>query len=236
MALRKRRSRADASAQTEGEASSAETTDQSAEEPRRPGPWDASEVEPDDAHLDFGGIRVPILADCAVRLDQETKTKRIIAVSILRGGDVLQVRAFAAPRSGGLWDENRTSILEQTANQGGKVEEVAGRFGQELQSRLQVAGKDGAPPRMRQVRFAGVEGPRWLVHAVFTTEKPGQPDWTALEEVLDGIVVDRGTDAMPAGGMLTLRPPEQTPSSIATTALGPKPETLEPGARITEVR
>ena len=120
------------------------------------------------------------------------------------------------------------------AAQGGVVEEVDGRYGSELHARLQIAGKEGAPARTRYVRFTGVEGPRWLVHAVFNSETPGGPRWDALEETLESIVVVRGTDAMPAGAMLTLRPPEQPPA--AEGASEPDVESLEPGARITEVR
>jgi hypothetical protein len=204
--------------------------------PDRPGPRDASEIEEGGTYLDFGGLRIPALPGSTIRLEQDSSIKRIVAVTVLRDGASLQVRAFAAPRSGGMWEENRTSILEQVAAQSGAVEEVDGRYGRELHARLQVPGKDGAPARTRWVRFTGIDGPRWLVHAVFTSEAPGGPDWDALEEVLESIVVVRGSDAMPAGAMLTLRPPEQPPAAAAEEQAVPDTESLEPGARITEVR
>lgn len=232
MAFRKKRDQqaeADAAAVTDGAA------EETAEE-ERPGPRDSSEVDEGGAYLDFGGLRIPALPGSTIRLEQDPNIKRIVAVTVLRDGGSLQVRAFAAPRSGGMWEENRSSILEQVAAQGGAVEQVDGRYGRELHARLQMAGKEGAPPRTRYVRFTGIEGPRWLVHAVFNSETPGGPRWTALEEVLDSIVVVRGTDAMPAGALLTLRPPEQPPAAAAEGAPEPEVESLEPGARITEVR
>jgi hypothetical protein len=221
----------------QADADAAALVDEAAEETveERPGPRDASEVDEGGAYLDFGGLRIPALPGSTIRLEQDPNIKRIVAVTVLRDGGSLQVRAFAAPRSGGMWEENRKSILEQVAAQGGVVEEVDGRYGQELHARLQMPGKEGAPARTRYVRFTGVDGPRWLVHAVFNSEAPGGPRWEALEEVLESIVVVRGTDAMPAGAMLTLRPPEQPPAA-AEGAPGPDVESLEPGARITEVR
>lgn len=205
-------------------------------EPERTGPRDSSEVDDSAARLDVGGLRIPALPGSTIRLEQDPSTKRIVAVTVLRDGGSLQLRAFAAPRSGGMWEENRTSILEQVSAQGGAVQEIDGRYGQELHAELQVPGKEGAPPRTRWVRFTGIEGPRWLVHAVFTSEAPSGPQWEALEEILDNLVVVRGTDAMPAGAMLTLRAPEQPPATAAQPAAGPDVESLEPGARITEVR
>ena len=231
MAFRKKRNQ-----QVESDA--AAVVDEAAEgtaEAERPGPRDATEVDEGGAYLDFGGLRIPALPGSTIRLEQDPNIKRIVAVTVLRDSGSLQVRAFAAPRSGGMWEENRTSILEQVSAQGGVVEEVDGRYGRELHARLQMPGKEGAPARTRYVRFTGIDGPRWLVHAVFNSEAPGGPRWDALEEVLESIVVVRGTDAMPAGAMLMLRPPEQPPAA-AEGATEPDVESLEPGARITEVR
>jgi hypothetical protein len=209
--------------------------DEPEEEQPRPGPRDRSEVDDIGGYLDFGGLLIPALAGLQIRLEQEEKTRRVVALSVLRGSGRLQLRAFAAPRSGGMWEENRTSILEQVAQQGGAVEQVAGTYGEELHARLQVPGAAGAAPTTRSVRFAGVEGPRWLVHAVFMSEASGSPDWEPLEEVLAAVIVVRGNEAMPAGAMLTLRPPPQAEAAPAAPS-APDMDQLQPGARITEVR
>lgn len=233
---RKSRDRADQPEAEEVAAGGAATAgDEPEEEQPRPGPLDRSELEDTSGYLDFGGLLIPAVAGIQIRLEQEEKTRRIVALSVLRDSARLQLRAFAAPRSGGMWDDNRASILEQVAQQGGAVEQVAGPYGEELHARLQVPGAAGAAPTTRFVRFAGIEGPRWLVHAVFTSDAPGSPDWESLEEVLASVVVVRGDEAMPAGAMLTLRPPPQAePAAEAPSA--PDMDQLQPGARITEVR
>jgi hypothetical protein len=235
---RKSRERAEEPAREEPAAvagPAATDDEQDSAEPERSGPLDRSDIDDIGGYLDFGGLLIPAVAGIQIRLEQEEKTRRIVALSVLRGTAKLQLRAFAAPRSGGMWEENRRSILEQVAQQGGTVEEVVGRYGEELHARLRIPGNTGAAPTTRSVRFAGIEGPRWLVHAVFSTEAPGSPDWEPLEEVLAAVVVMRGAEAMPAGAMLTLRPPPQAePAPEVPSA--PKMDQLQPGARITEVR
>jgi hypothetical protein len=108
------------------ESDAAAVVDEAAEgtaEAERPGPRDATEVDEGGAYLDFGGLRIPALPGSTIRLEQDPNIKRIVAVTVLRDSGSLQVRAFAAPRSGGMWEENRTSILEQVSAQGGVVEE-----------------------------------------------------------------------------------------------------------------
>ena len=42
----------------------------------------------------------PALPGSTIRLEQDPSIKRIVAVTVLRDGGSLQLRAFAAPRSG----------------------------------------------------------------------------------------------------------------------------------------
>lgn len=222
-----------AAAGTEPEASDSEP----AEAPR-PGALDASEVTDTSGHLDFGGLLIPVFPDIAIRLDQDSATRRFVAVTIMRGDRTMRLRPFAAPRSGGMWEQNRSTILDQVAEQGGTVREIDGRYGPELLSELHVPNAKGTGSTKRAVRFAGVEGPRWLLHVMFTSDLPGEQDWDGLEEVLASVVVVRGDEAMPAGAMLTLQPPPEAQKAQGQPAApgGPTMESLEPGQRITEVR
>ncbi len=225
----------DAAAQTADAEAVDEAADAAPDQPAH-APLDSSEVEDTSGYLDLGGLLLRPIPGVSIRLDAEPKTKRIIAVTVLRDGASVQLRAFAAPRSGGMWDENRASILEQVAAQGGIVEEVSGVYGPELHAQLRVQKQDGSPGPTRYVRFVGVEGPRWLLHAVFTTESRAEDRWEPLEEVLGAVVVNRGDEAMPAGAMLALRPPEQAISAPTAAPAAPGLDQVDPKDRITEVR
>jgi hypothetical protein len=58
-------------------------------------------------------------------------------------------------------------------------------------------------------RFAGVDGPRWFLRAVFHGEAAYQAEQALeLESLVREVVVVRGTEAMAPRELLTLRLPE----------------------------
>ena len=58
-------------------------------------------------------------------------------IAVLRGENGLQLQAFAAPKTSGLWDEVRQEIADEVAKSGGDCEEAEGPFGTELHARVQ---------------------------------------------------------------------------------------------------
>ena len=174
---------------------------------RTGGPWDSSEVDDDLPRVDLGAILVPGVQGMELRMEIDKATDVVSAASILLDGSSLQVQAFAAPRTEGIWDEIRAEIAESVTQQGGSADDLPGPFGRELLARLPVRTPEGRTGH-RPARFIGADGPRWFVRGVMTGRAAVDPTAaTALEQLFAGIVVVRGTDARPPRDLLTLRLP-----------------------------
>ena len=186
------------------------------------GPWDESEATERRGTIDLGALRLPARQDLELRLEVQDTT-RVVSVTVSLQGSALQLQAFAAPRTSGVWDDIRTEIAAQVTKQGGSAEEVPGEFGTELLARLPVQtadGRTGHQPR----RFVGVDGPRWFVRGVFTGPAAHDPEAAVpLDELLRGCVVVRGTEARPPRELLPLKLPPTaagTPGTPGTPAPG----------------
>ena len=167
------------------------------------GPYDVTEAPDGIAQLDLGALRVPAVDGVEVRV-QADNDGRIQQVVLVNGESALQLGVFAAPRSEGIWDEVRAEIRKQLFNDGVAVEEVDGAYGQELRARVRT------PEGLTDIRFVGINGPRWLVRAVYQGPAAADPTVApALVECLEQLVVDRGQEAMPVREPLPLRLPKE---------------------------
>lgn len=210
------------------------------------GPYDITERPDAEGYLDLGSLRVPVVKDLKVRLDLEDSTKRIIGVTLQLGQSSIQAQAFAAPRSGGLWEEIRSEILGSVATtEGAQVGEQEGAFGTEVAARIPAAMPDGSPG-WRVARFVGVDGPRWFLRGVVGGEAAFKAEAAgAIDDVFSRIVVRRGDEPHPPRELLPLTPPENMrpvpqqgqpqPSGQPDRPGGPTPAP-ERGPEITEVR
>jgi hypothetical protein len=193
------------------------TTGEDAPASREVGPYDVTEAPDGIAQLDLGALRVPAVDGVEVRV-QADNDGRIQQVVLVNGDSALQLGVFAAPRSEGIWDEVRAEIRKQLFNDGVAVEEVDGAYGQELRARVRT------PEGLTDIRFVGVNGPRWLVRAVYQGPAAADPTVApALVECLERLVVDRGQEAMPVREPLPLRLPKEIAdqqSDSATSAEG----------------
>jgi hypothetical protein len=218
---------------------------------RSAGPWDAAEVdeptvaEPGTApYIDLGAVRFRAHEGLELSLEVDESQNRVTSVTAKLAGSAVQLQAFAAPRSAGIWDEIREGIAQSVSSQGGSVDEMPGVFGRELLARVPVRGADGKPTR-QAVRFTGVDGPRWFLRAVFHGEAAYRPESAvALEELVRSVVVTRGNEAMAPRDLLALRMPT-VPGSSTETDQSEEPEQaegraplrpFERGPEITEVR
>jgi hypothetical protein len=247
--------------QAEDDAPEAETSEEASEEvgvetpeesevetpvSRADGPFDVSEVDDDQSRLDLGALRVLGRPGMQLRLELEEEAQQVVGATALIEDSAVQLQAFAAPKSMGIWDEIRAEIAESVVAQGGTADEVSGPLGTELRTRMPSAGPDGRTV-FAPARFVGVDGPRWFLRAVFSgraaiDEEAAGP----LLEVVRGTVVVRGDQAMAPRELLPLALPaevtrgesdgddgeaeEETPSS--TNDLKP----FERGPEITEIR
>ena len=131
-------------------------------------------------------------------------------VVLVHGASALQLGAFAAPRSDGIWAEVRDEIRQQLSADGVTAEETEGEYGPQLRAKVRT------PDGVTDIRFVGVDGPRWLVRAVF--QGPAAIDPSAAQPLVDclhGLVVDRGHEAMPVREPLPLRLPREVAEQAA---------------------
>lgn len=183
---------------------------------RANGPWDASEIDDDLERIDLGGLRIRGVSGLEMQVQTDEARSVITLVTLVLGDGAVQVQAFAAPKTSGIWDDVRKQIAGSISGQGGLVEEAEGPFGTELRAR--VPGQGGA---LQPARFVGVNGPRWFLRGLFLGSAATPGARTDLEDVFRGLVVVRGGDAMAPGEPLPLRMP--------TGAPGPEPsEPSEP--------
>ncbi len=169
------------------------------------GPWDAADDVPPLNRVDFGSLQVPVVDGFEIQLNIADDQGPLIAV--VRGDSSLQVQAFAAPKSDGLWEDVRQEIITAVAEAGGQAEEADGPFGPELHVRV-----PGEQPQtgLQPIRFLGVDGPRWFLRGVITGPAAEQPAAAApFEEIFAGLVVVRGDHPVPPRDLLEVTLPEE---------------------------
>jgi len=201
------------------------------------GPWDVTEAPDDDvARIDLGALQVPTLADVEVRVEADEKGE-VAAVLLVHGQSGVQLGAFAAPRSEGIWPEVMSEIGEGIVGEGGTILTQEGEFGTELHARVPT------PEGKQPVRFVGVDGPRWFLRAVFTGAAATDPDAErVLVDSVRQVIVVRGNDPMPVRDPLPLRLPrevvEQQVEQQDEPSQAERPKVKPPrrGPEITEVR
>jgi hypothetical protein len=209
---------------------------------RMAGPWDAGEDVPSQERMDFGSLLVPTEEGAEVQVS--VVENQPAWVTVMRGESGLQLQAFAAPKSGGLWDEVRWEIADEVARSGGQSTEADGPFGVELRAQINptdpVHGGRHGP--LETVRFLGVDGPRWFLRGLISGPAASREDLARpLERVFAAVVVVRGDHPVPPRELLEIRLPDE-----ALRALGqepPEPEEgrwplnpFERGPEITETR
>ena len=209
---------------------------------RSAGPFDASEVEDEDGRLDLGALRIRGAEGMELRLEIDQEQQHVIAATAVLGESALQMQAFAAPRSGGVWADIRSEIASAIETQGGTADVEDGPLGTELRTRMPSAGPDGRTV-FAPARFLGVDGPRWFLRGVVSGRGAIDDEAAApLLEVFRETVVVRGSDPMAPRELLPLRLPQEeaTPMPAVPGTEGPtSTDELNPferGPEITEVR
>lgn len=204
----------------------------SPEEEEVKGPFDIKDA-PDTERLDFGSIQIPAREGMSIAVEVEKRSRAVTGLTLTYGESQIQINAFAAPKSEGLWDDIRKSLRESVASQGGTTETREGAFGTELYARIPLAIKGSNARAHRPMRFVGIDGPRWFLRAVISGA--ALQTGTVREEVEDiirSIVVVRGSMAKAPREVLELKVPGEGNAS-------PLPDDVDPlgqGPTIAEVR
>jgi len=204
---------------------------------RSSGPFDHSEVGGSDQRIDLGALRILGAEGMQLRLEIDQEQQAVVAASVLMGDSNLQLQAFAAPRSEGLWESIRGELSESVTTRGGTAESVEGPFGIELRTRMPSQDKNGRTV-FAPARFLGVDGPRWFLRGVISG-RAAVEDTKAepLLQVFRDTVVVRGQDPMAPRELLTLTlPTEAQPVEAPDEPSAPELNPFERGPEITEVR
>jgi hypothetical protein len=210
--------------------------------PELAGPWDAHEDFPPYERIDFGSLQIPVTEGFEIQLNLAEDQGPL--VTVLRGESSLQLQAFAAPKSGGLWEDVRQEIAAAVAEAGGSSDEAEGRFGVELRARVKPADavENATPAALQPIRFLGVDGPRWFLRGVITGPAAHhRPAAIPLEDVFAGIVVVRGDHPAPPRDLLEIQLPEQARQAMEeemaeAEGSGSILNPFERGPEITETR
>lgn len=175
------------------------------------GPLDVSEVQGVKPYIDFGSMRIPSRENLQMRLEVEEATQRIVAVSMDYEGSSLQLQAFAAPKSEGIWHEIRAQMRQSIAGQGGETEERVGSFGPELIAKLPLVDESGNKTGHRLARFVGVDGPKWFLRGVIGGAALNDAKAAAdIDDLFRSVVVVRDDAPLPPKDLLPLTIPGGT--------------------------
>ena len=212
------------------------------------GPKDEGAVAGPEGRLDLGSLWLRGVPGMELRLEVDETRQKVIAAQLVLGDSQMQVQAFAAPRTVGIWDEIRDEIAQSLATSGGTAEEVEGPLGLELHVRMPSKAPNGRTV-FSPVRFVGVDGPRWFFRAVMSgraaIEAAAAEQFYAL---LDDVVVVRGEVPMAPREVLALQLPQHAKpqglpegDAAAGTTTDPSAPTdelspFERGPEITETR
>lgn len=169
------------------------------------GPWDVDDENvPDyDEYLDIGSLLLPMIPmqydNAGLRLKADRATNAVVGAVITVGNSSLELEAYAAPKTMGLWDDVRADLL--AANQ--EATETDGTFGKELL--LPVHLKGGTVT----TRIVGVDGPRWMLRGIFAGKaaEDGEEQKDVLDEYFTRIVVARGEEPLAPRDMIPMHAP-----------------------------
>ena len=178
--------------------------------PRSRGPWDVSEVTVDDGggdRIDLGSLLVTAHEWLDLQLQVDEASGQVIAVILAGETGAVELRAFAAPRNGDIWDSVRRHVAGEVARMGGTATEVEGPWGTEVKVSLTVTRDDGQ--RVQQAsKVVGIPGPRWLLRATLFGRPAVEYDEAGdVETALRDVVVVRGGSPVPPGDALPLTMP-----------------------------
>lgn len=153
------------------------------------GPYDASESENarEIERLDLGSVRFPVPDGSQLQVEVDPSGP-VRAVHLITEVGRLTVGAYAAPKSSRLWPEVSRELSEQLHKDGARVFREEGEWGPEL-----VADSSNTV-----LRFAGVDGPRWMLRGVAASPAEQSEACTKLlYSLLDETIVVRGEDPLP---------------------------------------
>jgi Protein of unknown function (DUF3710) len=196
------------------------------------GPYDVTEVDSiesteESPKVDLGSLILTPVPGSELRLQVAEETGDIVSAMLVietiveppasanqktqAYSSALELGAYAAPRSGGLWAELRDEISRSATEAGGTASLGEGPFGVELRRLIPVTTPDG-DEGYQPSRMWVAEGPRWLLRGIVYGQAAIEDDADSpvVADVLAAfrqVIVRRGDEAMAPGDLLPLTMP-----------------------------
>ena len=138
--------------------------------------------------LDLGSVRLPVPDGAQLQVEMDP-AGAVRAVHLLTPVGQLTVSAFAAPKSGGLWQEVGAELITQLKEDGARIGRENGEWGEEITAR-----NSGVAAAVRRRRRPAVDAARRRCRSARSTPRPPRRRCTTL---VRGTVVVRGEQPMP---------------------------------------
>ncbi len=211
------------------------------------GPWDCAGPYPQRDRVDVGSLLIPLGPSWQIHLEPNEEQTQFVLASVTSDSGKLQMRALAAPKTTGLWDDERAEVAEAIGKLGGQTWEAEGPFGTELRAR-EPAQPGSGDSGMHTARYLGVDGPRWLLCARITGPAAEDPLIARpLEDIFGDVVVVRGDHPAPPRDQLEIQLPPDMRAALAEQLAQAQaeaeaeqrrhyPNPFERGPEITETR
>jgi hypothetical protein len=206
---------------------------------RSSGPYDITEVDSissteESPKIDLGSLILTAVPGSELRLQVAEETGEIVSAMLVietiveppasanqqrqTYSSALELGAYAAPRSGGLWADLRDEISRSATEAGGTASLGEGPFGVELRRLIPVTTPDGEEG-YQPSRMWVAEGPRWLLRGIVYGQAAIEDDTDSpvVADVLDAfrqVIVRRGDEAMAPGDLLPLTMPSNVTQEL----------------------
>ncbi|MFC9768469.1 DUF3710 domain-containing protein [Rhodococcus jostii] len=173
------------------------------------GPGSDPAVGVSGRRMDLGSILLPIPEQVQVQVQTGPDGIPQMVHLVTADPGRITVEVFAAPRVSGQWSQVADALAESLRNDGAKVRVETGPWGEEVAA----AGPDA------DLRFIGVDGPRWMVRCVVAgppgTGTAESPLVATARTILSDTVINRGAEPYPVGALLPTVLPDPIVAQIA---------------------
>ena len=179
------------------------------------GPYDISEIDSDDPtagrdgqRLDLGSVLVPMPTGGQLQVEMAPNGSPQ-AVHLVTEHGRITVAAYAAPKSPGQWREVVAELAQSLRDDTSAVSVENGPWGREL----------AAVTANMDLRFIGVDGPRWMVRCVVAgpsgSTAANAPLVAIARDILRDTVVNRGSEPHPVRTPLPVVLPQVLAEQLA---------------------
>lgn len=179
------------------------------------GPYDISEIDSDDPtagrdgqRLDLGSVLVPMPTGGQLQVEMAPNGSPQAVHLVTEHGRVT-VAAYAAPKSPGQWREVVAELAQSLRDDNSAVSVENGPWGREL----------AAVTANMDLRFIGVDGPRWMVRCVVAgpsgSTAANAPLVAIARDILRDTVVNRGSEPHPVRTPLPVVLPQVLAEQLA---------------------